>query len=1783
MIRYPNSLDNDSTIYRIDDNLSELGSSAINQLREAVFAIEKTLGVNPQGSKSSVNERISVLIGPDGNPRAEALQAIGLVTLPITDNQVANNAGIKEVKLALSFSTASLHTSVVSLESNLEIVQDLLAEENSNFLTHISGGVLLVDNITPARHVASHIDLNAVPVDSRDTYSWTGLLDVNGDVRSATQVAEALLEINNELVGHENATTVLIHPATAISVDTSTFTQLPAYLTNVQEALGFVDNQETLSTGVDRATLNSNGIPRTARIQNLPRDGYTINVVPVTKIHAYLAEPSQLAPHDNISNGDDVIRFLPDNTNFVFDSKFTNVRVGDILRINYGNGIEATYPIMAIRFNAGTDWTVRVNANNLFNADDGYDGYARIDRPNFDRNTWGVFAAAGAPPSANVAPTQLAYDSVIVGSPRGAVAVGIGFDPGKLDANHCMLYLRLYPNGNPSTFYDLPPIDVTGNIGATPGAYSLDSVVEATNVGFRAAGYNYRFIAFAHKGEFGIMLADEYNGAAFTIIAGQLNYATGSWDTGVYLWNVVGDAVETPPYDALGLGYTRSGFATPVMSRGGASVPYPTTIAAANYSTLVITPVSNRNVIINGNRRDSLAKPRFTEGDGYWSATTVGAPSPIFPVGYSITYAIPFNLATEGLAPGKTIVVQPVSSDDTSIDNYGRFIIDAVSFSCTGAGQTNITVLNSIHGTANPAQVPLPAQTPVNIYFSDDSVQFNNGNMAGAEQVDPTAYHHYHEIFVNGLGQSVAVERARIPHVDSGNDTHWRIRRVSPKLKGYRSGVTDFRYFVWLWIDNYNAGTGEFDIYMYNLDGSYSGPITRGKKNHPVKVYDETFVNFIEIEFREDFVAGYPGSPVPSGGNGMFVELFPTPKQNDEYFAVAGVSHSGTAFKSITDLRDFGTISEENFSDSAIKFIQAGERYLHTNGVVRGFKWKTDLNTNAPGYGVNTYTLKFYGGLALVNGAFVAMDAMDVSLPVLTVPYSDVAEYFICVTETGQLKAVLKGGTQFFEGTNDYFVESLTFRDIVDTRKDLTIIAKATVTISTGAVAVTDARRHITNQDIGSYTWAYSDFATLFGGDNSYIDNGNPHNVNFVTPDALMNWVNEYGIEEVKVRDVLIDSKLTLHFTNPVVLKGGSYTINNVQGLSFTSGNWKIDDADIYYLTGTVLGGSFDANDVFNTKYNWGGVLVDLESVLAASISNFGIENSRFISGANQRPPFVGIYSATGESDNQFSNGRFVNNTFTDTFANNDSAGLCYAFVNGNTPDVSSAAPYFLDILVSDTKINRRQGILIAGRATPNPSGSGYSAMNFVRIENFIIKDNRFGLIGYNVENWIGGAPAVEAGRFIIDNNKAELIYSGFAATMHPTDFTFADGTNSSTGQSVAFVVRDNDCNFMKIESSGGANNLRSSITGNTIKLWDTYLRDLFIPDPVPWAMVVQSQGLNPTNVTVSNNTIDGWNGYMHGIYISGAGASVTGNIINNIAAGGYGIWIQGTTLSEQSTIVGNTLNKENGVAIGGYIFSTANSAIYGNTLSHANLAFWSGTVDGYGDLSDSNFNGITGQGATFAAWNVNQVVRTVPNLASAIPLYHLDPGAGVPITSSENNERLLYGSPATSINKGLKKATFTENQGWVWEWNGGGIGSNDGTVGLIIPLSSVLPDRAYLLSLSVTLYFSCDWDVYQATALPTTFPQISLELNGNMVDSKNPFTSNPDWVTGFGSVTLVYQSDALIYGYRPEAPLIKEMVVKMKQGYVGAGSPAYGRWIGPTSSGTQTMRIGQPWITYMY
>jgi hypothetical protein len=1622
MTVYPQAIDDDKTIIRIDDNLSDLGGISINQLREAVFALEKTIGTMVFGAKSSLTDRLAVSLNDDGTIRTEALQAVGLATLPITNSQVAPNAGILESKLSLSYSTGDLNTRLVSQLNQINNLNDLFIANRSNLGIHTAGGQFLVDGSTPARHVASQIDINAVPFDARDAaFVWTGIKDKYGNLRSATQVSQAIQQVNDDLVNHENLTTGA-HPATAITVDATKFTTIYG-ASNVQQALEFLDDNETKSSGIDRATMGSNGIPRAARGQafNLP-DGYHINVVPPTPVVTFLAQPAHTAPRDSTTNGDDLVRFYPtDNTNYVFDSMFTNVVVGDIIRINYGNGIEGVFEIASIRLDAGLEWQVRINGYNLA---DGA-GVARIDRPRFDTTTRGAFAVAMAPPDVNPdLGCATNASSVIVGSPRGAVAVGVGFDPNQLDKNHYALYLRLYPTGVPSVFVDLPGIDVTGNLGSTPGHYNLDIVVEETNKQLRKAGYNYRFIAFASKGEYGIMLADAINLASFSIITGTVDNT--QVVVGSYISNVIGDA--TDGYDALGLGATRAGYASPAQST------YTNAQAAAGFSTRIIAPVKNRNGIINGVRRDFLANAGQTGVNDFWTATITNTNVDFAAGTVTVQYTVAADLATQELAVGKTLVVQPVTTPGTNVSDYGRFIIGSVTYS---AGTTIISVINGVHGQGTAISPTLPVGAQVRLYFSNDSVSFDGLNLAG-NGVDSNDFHRYHEVFVDQDSNTFAVERARMEKggMTAGKlDTNlsgWRIRQVSPKLSGYRTG-SGFNHWVRFVISSWNQTTGEFTGYLCEPSGTLvtknKGPVVIGKKNHPVRFYDISGVNFIDIEYRENDIS--PGVVLLPDTTARYadIELFQSMTTDDEVFLLAGVSHNVKTITAVTDLREFGTLSERNFTDSAIRFIEAGERHLHANGIVRGFEYQSTVRGSL---------LFFAGGMAVVNGKFVAVDALNVKIPDINTTRSTTVQFFICVTELGQLKAVVKSDGQQFFTTDNYFVESLTFQEIVDRRKDLLVLARASVTFSGGlptSVSVTDARRFSTNESINHYSWS---------NDDGYM-------ASFRNTDSIGVWVDEYGISEIELRYLKITDttpSINISASKQLTIKGGLIEVNANNGLTIGT-NIKLQNAKIVYAPTST----FVENDIVNVVNNNAAVF------LTAGSNNMSIDNCYLYSSTNRRPPYIAMYSGFSNRtlDVQISNNKFVDNGL----ANSD---VAIAVIN--TDPMGVMFPAIKNWIIDNNTVSSKQTLLITSKTNPNPVAVDGEITNIsgVLVDNVTISNNIFGAIAYSV---IGDGP----GHFKINKNTADVILSGVGATIHPITHTYGLGINELSLMGAYTTISDNKTGTIKTEA------VKTTIVSDNIVNKDdanvTITRFIPLQTQQSYGItILQDDGDTTSKAVCIGNEITG--SFDHPIHFI-AGGTISGNTISGIATGGCGIYSVGEEPNQITSINGNTIQRGT-TTISAYISASDSTAIVGNAFDKF------GVGDGYGDGYVDGYFGADGYtiiGGNYAAHNINQVVKQGINLQNSIPLI----GAV---------DHVWVNDPTTFEVADIKTAKniYSINNLDIistWTFNGFSDVAERATAGIYIPLDSWLPRESFVLE------FSFGWNISHAPTQGT----LNFSFNG--------------------------------------------------------------------------------------
>jgi len=240
--QYPDSIDDDVVLPRVDDNITEIGGEAINGCRSAIFNIEETLGTNPQGTAADVATRLAESLNPDGSIKASALSSVGLVTLPIDNAQVGTNAGIEESKLDLDYSTATLRQLIASLDAFIMSINNRLIIDISNLTQHVAHPSAY------GRHRTSDIDGYTGKYSS---YNAQGMID----------------DLDTRLINHVTDT-IDAHDASAISfVDTG----LTISADDVQEALELLDELQATLMTKHRDDMHSNGI---LKEQEVYVDGY---------------------------------------------------------------------------------------------------------------------------------------------------------------------------------------------------------------------------------------------------------------------------------------------------------------------------------------------------------------------------------------------------------------------------------------------------------------------------------------------------------------------------------------------------------------------------------------------------------------------------------------------------------------------------------------------------------------------------------------------------------------------------------------------------------------------------------------------------------------------------------------------------------------------------------------------------------------------------------------------------------------------------------------------------------------------------------------------------------------------------------------------------------------------------------------------------------------------------------------------------------------------------------------------------------------------------------------------------------------------------------------------------------------------------------------------------------------------------------------------------------------------------------------------------------------------
>lgn len=240
--KYPNELDTNAEIPSVSDNITETGSESINGLIDAVFAVQRALGANPQGGSANLTARLSEALNDDGTLKASALVAAGLISLPVTNSQVGASAAIEESKLDLDVGTQSLQNQISANDVDIATLQNQLATQISRVTRHVLG--------LAERHDSNQIDHSLI-----DGYS----------AGFGSTLEEAVDFIYGAFLTHRAATTDPQHNASAIVYEPQTVGAGESPIitaTTVQGAIDQFDDQFVEDRRKHNDSAHSDGVSK---------------------------------------------------------------------------------------------------------------------------------------------------------------------------------------------------------------------------------------------------------------------------------------------------------------------------------------------------------------------------------------------------------------------------------------------------------------------------------------------------------------------------------------------------------------------------------------------------------------------------------------------------------------------------------------------------------------------------------------------------------------------------------------------------------------------------------------------------------------------------------------------------------------------------------------------------------------------------------------------------------------------------------------------------------------------------------------------------------------------------------------------------------------------------------------------------------------------------------------------------------------------------------------------------------------------------------------------------------------------------------------------------------------------------------------------------------------------------------------------------------------------------------------------------------------------------------
>ena len=250
--KYPGGIDTSVELPAVRDNILESGSDVINSLRSAIFQIEKTLGINPQGVVgNTVADRIGRSIDDRGNIKKEALGRSGILSGPIINSDVSKSAAIDESKLKLNFPTHLLQDEISILNTKVSYMISTVEGLNALLSAHVHEEAI-------ARHMAKAIAFSAIDTNSSSeaAMSVSEQKDLQGVMKD---IYDSHINFDGSNVTIENRS----HNANQIFFDNTEVSDV-IVATDVQDAIQDVANATATVVSGHQANMHSNGVIRSA-------------------------------------------------------------------------------------------------------------------------------------------------------------------------------------------------------------------------------------------------------------------------------------------------------------------------------------------------------------------------------------------------------------------------------------------------------------------------------------------------------------------------------------------------------------------------------------------------------------------------------------------------------------------------------------------------------------------------------------------------------------------------------------------------------------------------------------------------------------------------------------------------------------------------------------------------------------------------------------------------------------------------------------------------------------------------------------------------------------------------------------------------------------------------------------------------------------------------------------------------------------------------------------------------------------------------------------------------------------------------------------------------------------------------------------------------------------------------------------------------------------------------------------------------------------------------------